>query len=493
MASPEAATEPEVAAPDVAAAPAAPPPNPPPPNRPPPRIRPRRGHELEFLPAALEAIDTPPSPFARAVSLLIVAFAVAAVAWAWIGHIDITAVTRGRIIPSDRNKLVQTLEPGIVRAIRVTEGQQVEQGAVLLELDPTDSAADAGRAEWELAVAETEAARLRAALAGRRSFDPPPAADAALVALQRSILVNQLTARDATLDAIGSQERQRRAEIAALAAEKARLGATLPLIREQVQAKRNLSQRGYSPRFDLLELEKELAEVEYGAVAAKNREAEAEAALKGLADERRRVIAEFDGRAMTDLADAEKRAAALRQELTKAARRRERQLLTAPVGGVIQQLSVHTVGGVVTAAEPLMVIVPANRTLVVEVQVENKDIGFLHPGMPAEIKVDAFPFTRYGLLPGTVAAVSHDVILPPDGAAARTGAAEPVTAADRDGPKFSARIALERTAIRGETGEDIALAPGMAVTAEVKTGRRRILDYLLSPVLAHVHDAMRER
>ncbi|WP_042444098.1 HlyD family type I secretion periplasmic adaptor subunit [Azospirillum sp. B510] len=467
------------------------PPSPPPPRQP----RPRRGHELEFLPAALEAVETPPSPLARAVSLLIAAFAVIAVAWAWIGHIDITAVTRGRIISSDRNKLVQTLETGIVRAIRVADGQRVEQGAVLLELDPTDSAADAGRAEWELAVAETEAARLRAALDGRRGFDPAPGADAALVTLQRSILANQLAARDAALDAIGSQERQRRAEMAALAAEKARLHATLPLIREQVQAKRNLSQRGYSPRFDLLELEKELAEVEFGEVAAANREAEAAAALKGLADERRRVTAEFDGKAMADLADAEKRAAALRQELTKAARRRERQLLTAPVGGVIQQLAVHTVGGVVTAAEPLMVIVPANRTLVADVQVDNKDIGFLHPGMPVEIKIDAFPFTRYGLLPGSVASVSHDAILPPDGAAARIGApdAAPPPAAERDGPKFSARIALDRMVIRGENGEDIALAPGMAVTAEVKTGRRRILDYLLSPVLAHVQEAMRER
>ncbi|WP_245636845.1 HlyD family type I secretion periplasmic adaptor subunit [Azospirillum thiophilum] len=487
MASPETAGG-AVAAPGEPPAPGAPPPVT-------PRLRPRRGHELEFLPAALEAMETPPSPLARAVSLLIVAFVVIAVAWAWIGHIDITAVTRGRIISADRNKLVQTLEPGIVRAIRVADGQRVDQGTVLLELDPTDSAADAGRAEWELAVAETEAARLRAALAGRRSFDPAPGADAALVALQRSILTNQLAARDAALDAIGSQERQRRAEMAALAAEKARLHATLPLIREQVQAKRNLSQRGYSPRFDLLELEKELAEVEYGEIAATNREAEAAAALKGLADERRRIMAEFDGKAMADLADAEKRAAALRQELTKAERRRERQLLTAPVGGVIQQLAVHTVGGVVTAAEPLMVIVPANRTLVAEVQIDNKDIGFLHPGMPVEIKIDAFPFTRYGLLPGSVAAVSHDAILPPDGAAARTGAGDAATtaAADRDGPKFSARISLDRTTIRGETGEDIALAPGMAVTAEVKTGRRRILDYLLSPVLSHVHEAMRER
>ncbi len=438
-------------------------------------------------------METPPSPLARAVSLLIALFAVVALAWAWIGHIDITAVTRGRIIPSDRNKLVQPLEPGIVRRIHVAEGQRVEAGAPLLELDPTDSAADASRAEWELQVAATEAARLRAALEGSRRFQPPDGADPALLALQRAILVNQLAARDASLAAIDSQERQRRAEKAALAAEKARLAATLPLIREQVQAKRGLSQRGYSPRFDLLELEKELAEVEFGGVAAKNREEEVDAALNGLVEERRRVTAEFEGKAMTDLAAAENRAAALRQELTKATRRQARQIMTAPVAGVVQQLAVHTVGGVVTTAEPLMVIVPANRTLVVETQVDNKDIGFLRPGMPVAVKVDAFPFTRYGLLPGSVVGVSHDVVLPPDGAAARTGAADPTAPANPDGPKFSARIALERAAIRGEDGEDIALAPGMAVTAEIKTGRRRILDYLLSPVLAHLHDSLRER
>ncbi|SMH28179.1 HlyD family type I secretion periplasmic adaptor subunit [Azospirillum agricola] len=485
MASPDGAAE--------AAPPAAEAPSPQPARRAARPLRRRLGHELEFLPAALEAVETPASPVARAVALLIALFAFIALAWAWIGHIDITAVTRGRVIPSERNKLVQPLEPGIVRSIHVVEGQRVEEGARLLELDPTDSAADAGRAEWELEVAETEAARLRAALAGERQFQPPEQADAALVTLQRSILVNQLTAREAGLSAIDSQERQRRAEKAALAAEKARLAATLPLIREQVQAKRGLSQRGYSPRFDLLELEKELAEVEFGGVAARNREEEVDAALKGLGDERRRVVAEFEGKAMTDLADAENRIAALRQELTKAHRRRARQVMTAPVAGVVQQLAVHTVGGVVTTAEPLMVIVPASRTLIVETQVDNKDIGFLRPGMPAAVKVDAFPFTRYGLLPGVVMGVSHDVILPPDGAAARTGATDPAASANPDGPKFAARIALDRAVIRGEDGEDIALAPGMAVTAEIKTGRRRILDYLLSPVLAHVHDAMRER
>lgn len=480
--------------PDRRPAPPAPtPPQPPAAGTPPRPPRPRRGHELEFLPAALEAIETPPSPVGRAVALLIALFAFIALAWAWIGHIDITAVTRGRIIPSDRNKLVQPLESGIVRTIHVTEGQRVAAGAPLVELDPTDSTADASRAEWELQVAETEAARLRAALAGERQFAAPTGAGAALITLQRSILINQLTAREASLAAIDSQERQRRAEKAALAAEKARLAATLPLIREQVQAKRNLAQRGYSPRFDLLELEKELAEVEYGGIAAKNREDEVEAALKGLGEERRRVTAEFEGKAMSDLADAENRSAALRQELTKAHRRQARQVLTAPAAGVVQQLSVHTVGGVVTTAEPLMVIVPESRTLIVESRVDNKDIGFLRPGMPAEVKVDAFPFTRYGLLPGTVVGVSHDVILPPDGAAARTGAADPTAASEEDGPKFAARIALDRAVIRGEDGADVALAPGMAVTAEIKTGRRRILDYLLSPVLAHVHDAMRER
>jgi hemolysin D len=454
----------------------------------------RKGHELEFLPAALEAIETPASSTARITALLIASFALFAVVWAVVGHIDIIAVTRGRIIQQDRNKLVQPLEPGIVRSIHVVEGRRVDKGALLVELDPTDSAADADRVEWELRVAETEAARLRAALAGERDFQPPPGAASAQVALQRSILITQLAARDAGLAAIDSQERQRRAEKTALAAEKARLAATLPLIREQVQAKRALSRQGFSPRFDLLELEKELAEVEYGGIAAAGREEEADAALRGLADERRRIVAEFDGKAMSDLAAAENHAAAARQELTKAHRRQERQVLTAPAAGVVQQLSVHTVGGVVTTAETLMVIVPEQRTLLVETQVDNKDIGFIRIGMPVEVKVDAFPFTRYGLLPGAVTGVSHDVILPPDGVAARTAGSDPASGADSEnGPKFAARIGLERAVFRGEDGEDIALAPGMAVTAEIKTGRRRIIDYLLSPVLAHVHDAMRER
>jgi hemolysin D len=278
----------------------------------------RKGHELEFLPAALEAIETPASSTARITALLIASFALFAVVWAVVGHIDIIAVTRGRIIQQDRNKLVQPLEPGIVRSIHVVEGRRVDKGALLVELDPTDSAADADRVEWELRVAETEAARLRAALAGERDFQPPPGAASAQVALQRSILITQLAARDAALAAIDSQERQRRAEKTALAAEKARLAATLPLIREQVQAKRALSRQGYSPRFDLLELEKELAEVEYGGIAAAGREEEADAALRGLADERRRIVAEFDGKAMSDLAAAENHAAAARQELTKA-------------------------------------------------------------------------------------------------------------------------------------------------------------------------------
>lgn len=484
--------------PATVARPAVPPtpPSPPapPPSAPPGAPRRRRGHELEFLPAALEAVETPASPTARLTLGAIVLFAVIAVGWASIGHIDIIAVTKGRVIQKDRNKLVQPLEAGTVRRILVTEGHHVEKGDVLVELDPTDSSADAERAEWELRVAETEAARLRAALAGDRDFRAPPGAAPDQVALQRSILVTQLAARDASLSAIESQERQRRSEKAALAAEREHLAVTLPLVREQVQAKRALASQGYSPRFDLLELEKELAEVKYGGEAAMNREEEAEAALRGLADERRRVLAEFDGAAMSDLATAENRVAAARQELIKAERRRERQVLTAPASGMVQQLSVHTVGGVVTTAETLMVIVPDHPTLLVETQVDNKDIGFIRTDMAVEIKVDAFPFTRYGLLPGSVTGISHDVILPPDGTAARTAGSDPVSPANgQDGPKFAARIALERDFVRGDDGEPIQLAPGMAVTAEIKTGRRRIIDFLLSPVLAHVHDAGRER
>jgi hemolysin D len=207
------------------------------------------------------------------------------------------------------------------------------------------------------------------------------------------------------------------------------------------------------------------------------------------------IRAEFKRARLAELVGAETKVASLVQEVAKAHNRKQLQHLTAPIDGVVQQLAVHTLGGVVTPAQQLLVIVPKVGPLEVEAWVENKDIGFVHVGQQAEIKVAAFPFTRYGTIPAQVRTLSHDAVSPEkDGtvpAQVRTLSPD-VVQPENSGLVYAARMSLERTAIQVE-GTPVALSPGMAVTVEIKTGKRRLLEYFLSPVLQAGQESIRER
>jgi hemolysin D len=170
-------------------------------------------------------------------------------------------------------------------------------------------------------------------------------------------------------------------------------------------------------------------------------------------------------------------------------------LITAPVDGVVQQLAVHTVGGIVTPAQPLLVVVPAEDRLEIEATVSNQDIGFVQVGQEAEIKVQTFNFTRYGLLHGQVLTLSEDSVgrdpaqssEKPQGSDSRTG-----RTSDVPDPGYSARISLDRTRMQIED-KLVNLSPGMAVTVEIKTGSRSIISYLLSPLGKYKQESLRER
>ena len=194
----------------------------------------------------------------------------------------------------------------------------------------------------------------------------------------------------------------------------------------------------------------------------------------------------------------EPRAAGLAQDLVKAEQRTKLQALTAPVDGVVQQLAVHTVGGVVTPAQPLLVLVPQDSHLEIEAMVSNRDVGFVEPGQEAEIKVATFNFTRYGLLHGKVLSVSPDAVGRDDPQGqSKDKSQQPTTqdakpASDDQGPVYAARISLERTQMQIED-KPVNLSPGMSVTAEIRTGERRIISYLLSPLRKYRQDSLRER
>lgn len=224
--------------------------------------------------------------------------------------------------------------------------------------------------------------------------------------------------------------------------------------------------------------------------------------LAGLERQRAQAAAEYEKSLLADLAKVQSQANEHHEEQVKAAERRRLQTLTAPVDGVVQQIAVHTVGGVVTPAEPLMVVVPADSTLEIEATVQNQDIGFVRTGEPAEIKVNTFNFTRYGLLHGEVTNVSEDAMVrerPASNTPAGAGVGSGTNQRSADDPQgqgsdlvYTAHVSLDRMAMQVE-GREAMLAPGMAVTVEIKTGKRRVIEYLLSPLLRYRQEAMRER
>jgi membrane fusion protein, hemolysin D len=456
--------------------------------------------DLAFLPAALEIVETPPSPIGRGIGMTIIALFCLALTWACFGQVDIVASAPGKIIPSGGTKVIQPFETGVVRAIHVRDGQGVKAGDVLIELDPTMNQAELGHLRSDLIAAQLDVARLRAALAGHaaplEAFNPPEAASAALIDMQRQFLRSQVAEQNARLAEIDRQLSQKEAERATVAATISKFEATVPLLEQRVEIRKYLFEKDLGSRITYLTDLMDLTAQRHDLLVHKSRYQEAEAAVAALTETRAKTAAEYRRGFFDELAKAEQKAASLAHDVIKAEQRTKLQLLTAPVDGVVQQLAVHTVGGVVTPAQALLVIVPIDSHLEIEAMVSNRNIGFVHVGQAAEIKVDTFNFTRYGLLHGEVLSVSQDAIArdkPQDKSNDKAQGAETNTSEPKGQElSYSARVSLDRRQMQVEE-KFVNLSPGMAVTVEIKTGWRRVISYLLSPLLRYKQESLRER
>jgi hemolysin D len=435
----------------------------------------------------------------RAIAATIILFFVVALAWATFGWVDIIATAPGKIVPTGRSKVVQPFETGVVRAIHVQDGQAVKAGDVLIELDPTSNAADEKRLAHDLLQDRLDVARLQALLVGDPArFAPPEAASADIIATARHQMEAQAAEQEAKLAALDRQSAQKAAEQREAEASIAKIQATLPLLRSQRDIREHLLQNEYGSRLLYLQAEQQVVEQEHELVVQRHKRDEIGEARAALGRQRAQAEAEYRKGLLADLAKAESQASEHREEVVKATQRRQLQTLTAPVDGTVQQLAVHTLGGVVTPAQALLVVVPAESHLEIEAMVPNRDIGFVREGESAEVKVDTFNFTRYGLLHGEVLSVSQDAITrdrPQDksGAAAQaTGDSD--TSSEPKGQElvYAARVSLDRMQMQIED-RMVDLAPGMAVTVEIKTGSRRVIDYLLSPLLRYKQASLRER
>jgi hemolysin D len=460
----------------------------------------RRGEELAFLPAALEIVETPPSPIGRKVGLTIILLFCAALVWAWWGTIDIVASATGKIVPSGRTKVIQPFETGVVRSIRVQDGQAVKAGDVLIELDPTVNAAERDRLHNDLLAEQLNIARLRAALASGddslADFTPPADADPALIRTQRQLLLNQVTEHRAKIAALSRQQAQKEAEQATTVATIHKLEMMIPVIQPRVDIRKTLMEKELGSKLTYFETLQLLVEQQEELSVQKSHLREAEAAVAAIRETRGQAVAEYRRTLSDELTKAVQKANGLTQDVIKAEQKTKLQLLTAPVDGVVQQLAIHTVGGVVTPAQSLLVVVPSDSRLEIEAMVSNRDIGFVQPGHEAEIKIDTFNFTRYGLLHGQVLSVSQDAIIR-ERQQDRSNDRGLGTQNDTSEPKgqelnYSARVSLDRTKMQIDD-RMVNLSPGMAVTVEIKTGSRMILSYLLSPLLRYRQETLRER
>jgi hemolysin D len=466
-----------------------------------PRGRDRREREeLAFLPAALEIVETPPSPLGRAITYTIITLFVLAIAWACLSPIDIVTSATGKIIPTGRTKVVQPFETGVVHDIRVHDGQSVKAGDVLIELDPTINAAELAHLQGDLVRAELEVARLRAALTEDgdplANFHPPAEADAALIATQRQFLIDQISAQRQKLAALDQQRAEKEAMRATAEASIKKLEATLPILRQRVQIRKELYDRQIGSKLTYLEILQSLTDEQHELDVDKSHKREAEAALAAIIATRAQTVSDYRRAIYTDLVEAERKGNGLRGDVIKAQTRANLQVLTAPVDGTVQQLAIHTIGGVVTPAQALLVIVPADSRLEIEAMVSNRDIGFVQEGQDAEIKVDTFNFTKYGLLHGKVLSVSQDAITrekPAERGTDKTPGPSD-TSSEPTGQEllYAARISLDRSQMWVDD-KLVNLSPGMAVTVEIKTGSRKVIEYLLSPLLRAKESALRER
>ena len=464
------------------------------------RARGRRGEELAFLPAALEIVETPPSPIGRAFGATIILLFCAALIWAWAGTIDIVASAAGKIVPSGRTKVIQPFETGVVRSIQVQDGQAVKAGDVLIELDPTVNAAERDHLHNDLLAEQLNIARLNAALAGgddpAANFTPPANANPALVSAQRQLLLNQVTEYRAKIAALARQQAQKEAEQGTIAATIHKLETTIPVIQQRVDIRKTLMDKELGSKLTYFEILQQLVEQQEDLGVHKSHLREAEAAAAAIRETRGQAEAEYRHTLSDELAKAEQKANGLTQDLIKAEQKTRLQLLTAPVDGVVQQLAIHTVGGVVTPAQSLLVIVPSDSRMEIEAMVSNRDIGFVHAGQDAEIKIDTFNFTRYGLLHGQVLSVSQDAIIrdrkqdrsDDRGLGTQNGTSEP----QGQELNYTARISLDRARMQIDD-RVVNLSPGMAATVEIKTGSRTMLSYLLSPLLRYRQETLRER
>ncbi|RMG33873.1 MAG: HlyD family type I secretion periplasmic adaptor subunit [Gammaproteobacteria bacterium] len=437
-----------------------------------------------YHPALIRLQQTPPSPLRRHLLWTLLLLLLFVIAWMAIGRLDIVAVAPGQLVPSERIKIIQPAEAGIVRRILVREGQKVAKGQVLMQMEALEAEADIETLRHKVARERLALRRLQAELQDRpmQALPEDPPADFADAAARCE--ANRRAHETALAEAHSELRKAKRERAVALQQQQA-IAAVLPSYREEEEALAQLAAKGHTGKLQAAEKRRKRIEQEQQLATQRALVSAAEAGIELWQHRIERIAADHRQRLHEEQAQHQTRLLELARQLKKLRNRREHLVLRAPQDGIIKDLATHTDGTVVQPGTILATLVPEGDDLEAEVWISNADIGFVHPGQTVQLKLAAYPFQRYGILPATLVQVSAD---------ARRSAEDgtPAAITDREPARYRALARLHSQQL-ASGGTRHALAPGMQLQAEIMLGSRSIADYLLSPVQAAWQEAGRER
>lgn len=409
----------------------------------------------EFLPIIAEIEQEPMNPLGRTMFWILVTLIFCTVLWLFFGKADVVVSARGKIIPDGETKIIQPLEVGVIKKILIKEGDYVQKGETLMEIDPSTTEPELESLKANLGYINIERQRLKAA-SGTGSFGK---VDSDSAQTQKSLyqasvadLNNQLQAKYAEIRSINEEINNYRKQLAINSEKERRMSSVSDIIARNDLDKVHAENVEYRSKIQELQHQR----------AQNQKDAD-------------HIRTQFSTQNLNELADRDKKATELGANIKEIEFRNRKQVIVSPVDGYVNTLFIHTVGGVVTPAQKLVSVVPKEAPLVVKATVMNKDIGFIREKMPVLVKIDTFEYQKYGIINGVVKEVSKDSIED-----------------QKLGQVYDVYITPLNKTLMVE-GKETPITTGMSLTAEIKVNKRRIIEFFIYPMIKYWNQAITVR
>ena len=416
--------------------------------------------------------------------------------WTYFSELDQVTTGMGKVIPSTQVQMIQSLDGGILQEIYVQEGLLVEKGQPLVRIDDTRFRSDFAQQEQEVYGLQTNVIRMRAELDSILISDMSAdwrqqvkitkqtlifpeeliAQEPALVKRQREEYSGRLDNLSNQLEILVRQIQQRQQETEELASKIATLTTSFQLVSRELELTKPLAQKGIVPEVELLKLERIVNDIQGELQSLRLLRPKVKASMDEAILKRREAVFIYAADLRAQLNEMQTKLSRMNQAQIGAFDKVSKAVITSPVAGTIKSIHINTLGGVIQPGVEIIEIVPSEDRLLIETKILPKDIAFLHPGLPAVVKVTAYDFTRYGGLKGTVEHISAD------------------TSQDEEGNSFyTIKVRTEESSLIKDDGTQMPIIPGMLTSVDVITGKRSILEYILNPILRAKDTALRER